>query len=142
MRKLYEEWRALPGSPAVPPFDEFWEDGGVDLPQVPYDDAVFSEFRADPDANPLQTPSGKIEIYSETFASFGQPDVPPHASLAGARQLVGLAAGPGVRPASAVQPAEPPPAQPAGHGTGQPVDQGRRARADPAATPTTPPPAG
>jgi biotin/methionine sulfoxide reductase len=80
MRKLYEEWRALPSTPAVPPFDAFWEDGGVDLPQVPYRDAVFTEFRADPDANPLQTPSGKIEIYSATFASFEQPDVPPHAT--------------------------------------------------------------
>ena len=41
-------------------------------------DAVFSEFRADPDANPLQTPSGKIEIYSETIAGFGETDCPGH----------------------------------------------------------------
>jgi biotin/methionine sulfoxide reductase len=80
LRKLYEDWRGSPGTPAVPPFDEFWKDGGVDLPQIPYTDAVFTEFRADPDAHPLQTPSGKIEIFSEAFASFGQPDVPPHAA--------------------------------------------------------------
>ncbi len=80
LRRLYEEWRAQPGAPPAPPFDAFWEEGGVDLPQVPYGDPVFTAFRADPDAHPLQTPSGRIEIYSETFASFGQPDVPPHAS--------------------------------------------------------------
>ena len=80
LRKLYEDWRAQRGTPAVPPFDEFWADGGVDLPQIPYSDPVFTAFRADPDANPLKTPSGKIELYSETLASFGQPDVPPHAA--------------------------------------------------------------
>jgi biotin/methionine sulfoxide reductase len=80
LRRLYDEWREAPGSPELPPFDEFWAAGGVDLPQVPYEAPVFSEFRADPERCPLQTPSGKIELYSEVFAAFGQPDVPPHAS--------------------------------------------------------------
>ncbi len=81
MRKLYDEWRFSPAAPPeLPSFDEFWAQGGVDLPQVPYSDTVFADFRSDPDRHPLQTPSGRIELYSESFAAFGQADVPPHAS--------------------------------------------------------------
>lgn len=39
---------------------------------------LLREFRQDPEANPLRTPSGKIEIYSENIASFGYADCPPH----------------------------------------------------------------
>jgi len=39
---------------------------------------LFESFRADPDANPLKTPSGRIELYSERIASFGYDDCPPH----------------------------------------------------------------
>jgi biotin/methionine sulfoxide reductase len=39
----------------------------------------FSLFREDPDANPLPTPSGRIEIYSETVAGFTYDDCPGHA---------------------------------------------------------------
>jgi biotin/methionine sulfoxide reductase len=80
LRKMYEDWRAAPGSPPAPPFEEFWEAGGVPLPQRPYDDPAFFEFRVDPDVFPLQTPSGRIELYSEALASFGLRDVPGHAA--------------------------------------------------------------
>ena len=80
LRKMYEDWRATDASPPAPPFDEFWEAGGVPLPQRPYDDPVFSDFRADPDLHPLQTPSGRIELYSATIASYGLRDVPGHAA--------------------------------------------------------------
>jgi biotin/methionine sulfoxide reductase len=86
LRTLYEQWRVSPGAPPAPPFDEFWADGGVDLPRIPYADAVFTAFRADPGAHPLQTPSGRIELYSETLESFRQPDVPPHAGWLEPRQ--------------------------------------------------------
>jgi biotin/methionine sulfoxide reductase len=36
---------------------------------------AFSAFRADPDAHPLRTPSGKIDIFSDAIDSFGY-DVP------------------------------------------------------------------
>jgi biotin/methionine sulfoxide reductase len=39
---------------------------------------LFSEFRSDPDKNPLGTPSGRIEIFSETIASFGYDDCGGH----------------------------------------------------------------
>lgn len=82
LERIYEEWRARPGAPDAPPFATFWRDGGVELPQVPYDDVAFAAFRADPVAHPLGTPSGRIELFSETIAGFGLPDVAGHAQWA------------------------------------------------------------
>jgi biotin/methionine sulfoxide reductase len=48
------------------------------LPSAPDDGGSLRAFRDDPDNNRLPTPSGKIEIYSETIATFGYPDCPPH----------------------------------------------------------------
>ncbi|NQX29064.1 molybdopterin-dependent oxidoreductase [Microbacteriaceae bacterium VKM Ac-2854] len=79
LRRLYGEWRAAPGTPPAPDFDEFWQQGGVDLPQQPYADTVFSAFRADPTGNPLQTPSGRIELYSATLDGFALADAPGQA---------------------------------------------------------------
>ncbi len=62
----------------LPPFEEFWRDGRVRV-QEPADDFVlFADFRADPEASPLRTPSGRIEIFSETVAGFGYDDCPGH----------------------------------------------------------------
>jgi biotin/methionine sulfoxide reductase len=80
LRKLYEDWRGAPGAPPAPPFEEFWEAGGVPLPQRRYADPAFADFRAAPDLLPLDTPSGRIELYSATLASFGLRDVPGHAA--------------------------------------------------------------
>ncbi|MCG8594956.1 MAG: molybdopterin-dependent oxidoreductase [Kiloniellales bacterium] len=45
----------------------------------PAPDAVYlSDFRADPEAHPLATPSGRIELASETIAGFGYDDCPGH----------------------------------------------------------------
>ena len=45
----------------------------------PAPDAVYlSGFRADPEAHPLATPSGKIELASEVIAGFGYDDCPGH----------------------------------------------------------------
>ncbi len=40
---------------------------------------MFTAFRADPVANPLDTPSGRIELFSATLAGFGLADVAGHA---------------------------------------------------------------
>jgi biotin/methionine sulfoxide reductase len=79
LARIYEEWRAAPGAPAAPPFEEFWRDGGVALPQEPYREPVFADFRASPSAHPLDTPSGRIELFSSAIAGFGLPDVAGHA---------------------------------------------------------------
>lgn len=79
LRRIYTEWRAAPGSPDAPGFDEFWVEGGVELPRIPYTDTVFSAFRADPQAAQLETPSGLIELFSPTLDGFGLPDAPGQA---------------------------------------------------------------
>ena len=39
---------------------------------------MLADFRQDPEANPLATPSGRIEIFSETIAGFEYDDCPGH----------------------------------------------------------------
>lgn len=77
---LYGNWRRACAQQgiAVPDFSEFWHQGYVELPlpERPY--TQFAEFRADPEANPLNTASGKVEIACETIASFGYAEVPGH----------------------------------------------------------------
>ena len=65
------------GHPA-PDFDAFWQAGTLALPQAPDDGGPWRAFREDPEANPLPTPSGRIEIFSETIAGFGEADCPGH----------------------------------------------------------------
>ncbi len=82
--------------PDLPDFRTFWERGLVSLEDEPPEAAyrvLLSRFRADPASHPLPTPSGRIELYSETIAGFGYDDCPPHASwLEPAEWLGGLLA--------------------------------------------------
>ena len=85
LEHLYEPTReglAAKGLPA-PSFSEFWAGKGCFLPQQPDDGGYLRAFRDDPDASPLPTPSGRLEIYSETIASFGEADCPGHPTWLG-----------------------------------------------------------
>jgi biotin/methionine sulfoxide reductase len=62
----------------LPDFDSFWREGFAELPPAAEDFVLFEDFRRDPRLYPLKTPSGKIEIASETVAGFGYADCPPH----------------------------------------------------------------
>ncbi|MDL0089074.1 molybdopterin-dependent oxidoreductase [Campylobacter gastrosuis] len=63
------------------PFDEFWsENKPVTFSSTPESDGWvrYAEFREDPILNALGTPSGLIEIYSETIEKMGYEDCKPH----------------------------------------------------------------
>jgi len=76
IRYLYESARerASRAEIELPDFDQFWERGYVELPIKPQAYVSFEDFRRDPEEKPLSTPSGRIEIFSATIASFGYDD--------------------------------------------------------------------
>ena len=61
-----------------PEFKDFWASSGVRFPPSPGGVVMLEKFRGDPLAHALETPSGRIEIYSERIASFGYADCPGH----------------------------------------------------------------
>ena len=73
---MYDDWSDRVEAAAgenLPTFDEFWDEGQVRMPGIEKL-TLLGAFREDPDGSPLQTPSGKIEIGSETIGSFGYDD--------------------------------------------------------------------
>ncbi|PHR25395.1 MAG: Asp-tRNA(Asn)/Glu-tRNA(Gln) amidotransferase GatCAB subunit C [Hoeflea sp.] len=78
LRELYEETRkrGVAGGHVLPDYETFLETGFCQL--VPEDEptTMLQAFGDDPVANPLLTPSGRIEIFSETIESFGLPGHP------------------------------------------------------------------
>ena len=76
MSRHGRRWRSsdLP----APSFDEFWAGDGLILPQAARRWRTASPFPRRSGGQPLPTPSGKIEIFSETIAGFGEADCPGH----------------------------------------------------------------
>lgn len=75
-RNMSADWGA--GGFDAPAFDAFWAAGHVELPEPDAPFVLMAEFRADPVAHPLRTPSGRIELFSERIAGFRYPDCPGH----------------------------------------------------------------
>ena len=65
--------------PDLPTLDEFIEQNlGVYAKPVTKPAIAFADFRADPEKHPLDTPSGKIEIFSKQLYDLNRPDeIPP-----------------------------------------------------------------
>ena len=80
IRETYENFAARMAreGAALPTFDGFWRDGRLRVPEPEEDFVLFADFRVDPEANPLNTPSGRIEIFSATVDGFGYDDCPGH----------------------------------------------------------------
>ena len=78
---IYEKFRDRVGArdlPVPPRFDDFWAAGELRMPAKSDDHTLFDRFRADPVERKLPTPSGRIELFSETIAGFGYDDCPGH----------------------------------------------------------------
>ncbi|SFC62517.1 molybdopterin-dependent oxidoreductase [Tropicimonas isoalkanivorans] len=78
----------------VPAYREFQARGYLEMPEPEDDFVMMSAFRADPVANPLSTPSGKIELYSDWIAE--EPDQLGHPAWLDPEEWLG-AAGAGER---------------------------------------------
>jgi len=62
----------------LPTFSELKERRWFEMEKPATSSTTFVDFRADPEAHPLKTPSGKIEIRSETIGAFGYADCRGH----------------------------------------------------------------
>ena len=71
-QRVAEQGHAMPG------LDELRETGWYMNPPPARPTVMLEAFRADPVANALATPSGRIEIFSRTVAGFGYDDCPGH----------------------------------------------------------------
>ncbi len=80
VQELYERTRKRAATLDVqlPDWPELVERGQVALPDLDRPVKPYVALRADPAAHPIATPSGRLEIFSDTIAGFGYPDCPPH----------------------------------------------------------------
>jgi biotin/methionine sulfoxide reductase len=62
----------------APGFADFFENGLLDLSSHDSPVVFLEQFRRDPLANPLATPSGRIELFSEVVSAAGIVDCPGH----------------------------------------------------------------
>jgi biotin/methionine sulfoxide reductase len=93
VRHLYGEARerARAGGMTLPDFEAFWQQGFAEYPVSEEEFVMYSDFRTDPQAHPLKTPSGRIEIFSERIAGFGYDDCPGHPVWREPREWLGSA---------------------------------------------------
>lgn len=75
---LYEETRqkAADSGIELPEFENFKAKGWFENAAPKEPQILLKKFRNDPQGHPLKTPSGKIEIFSETVANFGYKECP------------------------------------------------------------------
>ena len=94
LRHLYNEAaeRAPDAGVTLPSFDDFWRMGEFRLPKSEQPLVMLEGFRADPQAHPLKTPSGLIELFSERIHGFGYADCPGHPTWLAPEEWLGNAA--------------------------------------------------
>ena len=76
----------------LPDWESLQRDGWVKVPVPDKPTVMLDAFRTDPEANPLATPSGRIEIFSQTIADFGYDDCPGHPAWMEPTEWLGRAA--------------------------------------------------
>lgn len=77
---MYQQCRERQGDTgqAWPDFEAFWRQGYVEIPMDDKPFVFFEAFRDNPEQHALKTPSGKIELFSETLAGYRYDDFGPH----------------------------------------------------------------
>jgi biotin/methionine sulfoxide reductase len=80
LRFIYERFAGIAASKGhpQPDLETLWEKGYHELMPPEKDYVLFEAFHADPQANPLKTPSGRIEIASDKVAAMNYADCPGH----------------------------------------------------------------
>src|SRR5690606_22639273 len=94
LERLYEGYRAA--YPELPDYERFQERGFAALDEgceAPAPADHFQRFVADPEAAPLKTPSGRVEITSDIIGSFGYEHIGEHPAWLPPEEWLG----PGVR---------------------------------------------
>lgn len=84
--------QALKAGLHAPDYDALRAAGSWTAPPEPHPEILLADFRADPDAHPLATPTGRIVLSSERIAAFGYQDVPPHPAWLAPAEWLGAAA--------------------------------------------------
>ena len=81
----WQEWiykqtfdRAAAANIEIPGYKKFREQKWFKINDPTEPTIMLKDFREDPKKNPLNTPSGKIEIFSKTVANFNYDDCPGH----------------------------------------------------------------
>jgi biotin/methionine sulfoxide reductase len=80
LRHMYDEAakRAAQHNYKMPTFDDFWDAGVYEFPEPQEVTPLLGAFRENPIDNRLNTPSGKVEIFSQKIDSFGYDDCRGH----------------------------------------------------------------
>lgn len=78
LRAMFDAGRGAAAKAGIdmPDFDRFWEAGAYEIPAPTEPTVPYASFVKDPQANPLPTASGRLEIFSERIAGFGYDDCP------------------------------------------------------------------
>lgn len=73
----------------LPSLQEFLKGDIISFDDPSPKNVFLADFRKDPNQSPLTTPSGKIELFSETIASFQYEDCPGHPTWLPPREWLG-----------------------------------------------------
>ena len=77
---MYEEYRQRTELAELPDYRQFLKLGRIELQQQSVPTVLLSDFRRKPERSPLPTPSGKIELFSQTIDDFALRDCPGQAT--------------------------------------------------------------
>ncbi|MBU75320.1 MAG: Asp-tRNA(Asn)/Glu-tRNA(Gln) amidotransferase GatCAB subunit C [Rhodospirillaceae bacterium] len=93
LRYLWSEScvRALDVGVELPKYDELVEKEYIRIDKPSEEPIMLEAFRSDPNKNPLSTPSGKIELFSEKVKGFDYPDCLGHATWTEPDEWIGNA---------------------------------------------------